>query len=184
MGYKMGIPKTEATNIQAMAGFENSDHEDIRNSSLNEAKPVMPNKQNENKWKATHDDYVKVVRADVKPVLYSGIDLNDFVFNVVKALQNISHVKYYGINVLCDVLQGVVSKKISDNKLDNILEYGVYKELPYEIVRNSIEWMITEHFILRTKGEYPVLHSTYEGLHYSEFITEARLENLKKYLEQ
>ena len=184
MGYKMEIPKTEATNIQAMAGFEYSDHEDIRNISLNETKPFMPNKQNENKWKATHGDYVKVVRAGIKSVLYSGIDLNDFVFNVVKALQNISRVKYYGINVLCDVLRGVVSKKISDNKLDKIPEYGVYKELPYEIVRNCIEWMITEHYILRTKGEYPVLHSTYEGLHYSEFITEVRLENLKKYLEQ
>ena len=110
--------------------------------------------------------------------------LNDFVFNAVKALQNISRVKYYGTNVLCDVLRGVVSKKISGNKLDKIPEYGMYKELPFEKVKNIVGWMITEHFILRTKGDYPVLHSTYEGLHYSEFITEAGLEKLKKYLEQ
>ena len=184
MGYKMETPKTETANVQVMTDFKKPDYEDVKTISLNEAKTVIPNKQNENKWKATHDDYVKVVRADVKPVLYFGIDLNDFVFNAVKALQNISRVKYYGTNVLCDVLRGEKKKKISGNKLDKIPEYGMYKELPFEKVKNIVGWMITEHFILRTKGDYPVLHSTYEGLHYSEFITEAGLEKLKKYLEQ
>ncbi|MCM1057122.1 MAG: hypothetical protein NC517_05885 [Firmicutes bacterium] len=33
-----------------------------------------------------------------------------------------------------------------------------------------------EHLILKTKEKYSVLHSTYEGLHYSE--------KLKKYLEE
>jgi len=37
---------------------------------------------------------------------------------------------------------------------------------------------------LKTKGRYPVLHSTYEGLHYSEIITQNKLKKLKKYLEE
>ena len=57
------------------------------------------------------------------------------------------------------------------------------KNLPYDTVRAVIEWMILEHYILQTKGKYPVLHSTYEGLHYSENITDGKLKKLKKYLE-
>ena len=56
--------------------------------------------------------------------------------------------------------------------------------MSYERVRSIIEWMIAEHYILKTKGKYPVLHSTYEGLHYSETITENKLKKLKKYLEE
>ena len=36
----------------------------------------------------------------------------------------------------------------------------------------------------KTKGKYPVLHSTYEGLHYSEKVTVSKLKRLKKYLEE
>lgn len=38
--------------------------------------------------------------------------------------------------------------------------------------------------MLKTKERYPVLHSTYDGLHYSEYITEGKLKKLKKYLEE
>ena len=42
--------------------------------------------------------------------------------------------------------------------------------------------MITQQLILQTKERYPVLHSTYNGLHYSEFITEDKLKKLRKFL--
>lgn len=56
--------------------------------------------------------------------------------------------------------------------------------MSFETIRSIIEWMISEHLLLKTKGKYPVLHSTYEGLHYSEFVTGEKLEILKKYLEE
>ncbi len=46
-----------------------------------------------------------------------------------------------------------------------------------------VEWMIENHFILKTKGQYPVLHPTYEGMHYDEIVTGGMLKRLKKYLE-
>ena len=67
--------------------------------------------------------------------------------------------------------------------MDKIPEYGIYKSLPTDVVRNVVDWMISEHYILKTKGKYPVLHSTYEGLHYSESITEGKLKKLKEQLE-
>ena len=49
------------------------------------------------------------------------------------------------------------------------------------IVEDTLETCY--NYILKTKGKYPVLHSTYEGLHYSESITEGKLKKLKIQLE-
>lgn len=38
--------------------------------------------------------------------------------------------------------------------------------------------------MLRTKERYPVLHPTYDGLHYGETMTKRQLEKLKTYLEE
>lgn len=134
------------------------------------------------KWNAKDDDYVEIIRAEVNPVLYGELDLNDVVFNIVKAWQNVSRIKFYGMTVFCEVLCGEENKRIQDNKLDKIPEYGIYKTLSGDAVRTVVDWMISEHYILKTKGKYPVLHSTYEGLHYSESITEGKLKKLKKQL--
>lgn len=130
------------------------------------------------------DDFIIIQRADLKPVVYNELDLNELIFTVVKALQNVSRVRFYGVSMLADVLRGVDNKRISDNRLDKIPEYGVLKKLSGETVKSVIEWMISEHLILKTKERYPVLHSTYEGLHYSEVMTEGKLKRLKKYLEE
>ncbi len=133
--------------------------------------------------KAVKDDYVEIIRADIDPVMYGDYDLNGVVYTVVKALQNVSRVRFYGVTMLTDILKGTDSKRVSDNKLDKTPEFGSMKDLPRETIQAVIEWMLSERLILKTKGNYPVLHSTYEGLHYSEIITEGKLKKLKKYLE-
>ena len=188
MGYKMEAPSADhlmsyATWISnAVENTSTVESEAQKEASVkSNQKTQVP--QGEIKWNAKDDDFVKVVRADVKPVLYGEIDLNDVVFNIVKALQNVSRIKFYGITVFCEVLCGAENKRIQDNRLDKIPEYGIYKNLPVDTVRTVVDWMISEHYILKTKGKYPVLHSTYEGLHYSESITEGKLKKLKKQLE-
>lgn len=115
--------------------------------------------------------------------MYGNYDLNDLVFTVVKALQNVSRVRFYGAAVLANVLKGTDNKRIFEDKLDKIPEFAALTDMPYETIKAIMEWMISEHLILKTKGKYPVLHSTYEGLHYSEVITEGKLKKLKNYLE-
>lgn len=134
--------------------------------------------------KGLKDDYIEIVRADLEPVLYEDYDLNDLIFTIVKALQNISREKFYGMTVLVEVLKGTDSEKIFKNQLHAVEEFGTLKEMPYETIESVVDWMISEHLILKTKGKYPVLHSTYEGLHYSEKITDQKLIELKKYLEE
>lgn len=130
------------------------------------------------------DDYVEIQKANVADVLYNEWNLNDVVYNILNALQNISRIRYYGMTMLIDVLRGVNSKRIFDNKLDKLSEFGIYKEMPRESIQSIVEWMLSEQYILKTKGKYPVLHSTYEGNHYSESMAESKLIELKKYLEK
>ena len=130
------------------------------------------------------DDFVEVRRADLEPVLYAEYDLNELIFTIVKALQNVSRNKFYGVTILVDVLKGANNKKIFENQLHLVTEFGALKEIPHETIVAVIDWMISEHLILKTKGKYPVLHSTYEGLHYSEKVTAPKLKQLKKYLEE
>lgn len=132
----------------------------------------------------TKDDYINVARAELEPVMYGENNLNEVIFTVVNALQNISKEKFYGITILTEVLMGIDSSRIYHNGLDRIPEFRALPNLPYETIKAVIEWMIQEHLILKTKCRYPVLHSTYEGLHYSEVITEKKLQELKKYLEE
>lgn len=103
---------------------------------------------------------------------------------MLKALQNVSKDKFYGVTILVDVLRGANNKKIFENQLHTVEEFGALKEMPHETIVSVIEWMISEHLMLKTKGKYPVLHSTYEGLHYSEKVTAQKMKNLKKYLEE
>lgn len=128
------------------------------------------------------DDYVEIQKANISGITYEEWNLNNVLFDILNALQNVSTIRYYGITMLIDILQGIESKRIFENKLDKIPQFGIYKEMPRETIQSIVEWMIREHYILKTKERYPVLHSTYEGLHYSETITEGKLKKLKKYL--
>lgn len=130
------------------------------------------------------EDTVNILKADLPEVLYSEWNLNDVLYNILNALQNVSNVRYYGVSMLVDILRGADSKRIFDNHLDKVPEFGLYKEMPRETIQSIIEWMIKEKYILKTKERYPVLHSTNEGLHYSENITVHKLKKLKKYLEE
>ena len=188
MGYKMEEPApdhlmTYTSNItNAVNDAKNAANKRIHDSTVKAGQGIAT-PQEEVKWNAQDDDFIDVIRAEVKPVLYGELDLNDVIFNIVKALQNVSRIKFYGMTVFCEVLCGVENKRIQDNKLDKIPEYGIFKSLSIDTVSVALDWMISEHYILKTKGKYPVLHSTYEGLHYSESITEGKLKKLKKELE-
>ena len=130
------------------------------------------------------DDYVEIEKTTAASVRYKRWILNNVVDTVLRALQDVSKVRYYGVTMLTDILRGANSKRILDNGLETVPEYGMLKEIPRETIQNIIEWLINEHYILKTKEKYPVLHSTYEGLHYSESLTETKLEELKAYLEK
>jgi DNA helicase-4 len=67
--------------------------------------------------------------------------------------------------------------------LDKLPEYGKLRYVRREDVVAIIEWLIENKFILRTRHpQYPVLHPTYEGIHYAETMTAEKLRALKNVL--
>ena len=145
----------------------------IKNSKL-QTKTAKPEYQESN----------NIEKANIKPVFYAKKDLNDVLYTVLHCLSHISEKKYYGITVLVDVLRGSKSKKIMDAGLNHIAEYASLKEIDRESLVAIVEWAIDNHFILQTKGMYPVLHPTYEGTHYNETITANKLKKLLDYLQR
>ncbi len=130
------------------------------------------------------DDDIVIKEADFTPITYRNMDLNKVVYITLSALQKVSDYRYYGITMLVDVLAGSKTKRILETKLNSIYQFGKLKELQKNDIRSVIEWLIENHYILKTKGLYPVLHLTYDGMHYDEKMTLKQLKQLKRYLEE
>lgn len=84
-------------------------------------------------------DGVQIQRAELRPVIYNEFNLNELIFTVVKALQNVSCVRYYIVKMRTDILKGTETKRIFDNSLHKIPEFGSLRELPYETVQSIVE---------------------------------------------
>lgn len=124
-----------------------------------------------------------IQRAETDVVMFQNINLNDCIFTILQCLSHISEKHYYGVTILVDVLRGAQSKRITDAELDKIPEYGKLGMLDRESVVCIVEWLLEQHYILKTKHpKYPVLHPTYEGMHYKESITEELLKELEEKL--
>lgn len=124
-----------------------------------------------------------IQRAETDVVMFQNINLNDCIFTILQCLSHISEKHYYGVTILVDVLRGAQSKRITDAELDKIPEYGKLGMLDRESVVCIVEWLLEQHYILKTKHpKYPVLHPTYEGMHYKESITEELLKELAEKL--
>lgn len=114
---------------------------------------------------------------------YKGYDLMDLSRNVISCLSHISENYYFGVSVLISVLRCENRKQIVKYNLNEVPEYGMYSNMSRDDVRAIIQWMIDNHYMLKTKAKYPVLHPTYNGNHFEKCITKKQLKNLKKYLE-
>jgi DNA helicase-4 len=151
------------------------------------AKDIPPKYDHSNatenkKVNVTNEVPTVINKAKIKSIAYGESDLNDIVHKVLLCLSHVSEKRYYGITTLVDVLRGAQSKKITEADLDKVSEYASLNGVNREDLVAIIEWLIENHYILKTKGMYPVLHPTYEGLHYDETITANKLKKLSDYL--
>jgi DNA helicase-4 len=146
------------------------------------AKPMSPHTKPSVREASKPIVYDVIPKAKTKAFSFEEADLNDVAHTVIQCLSNISAKRYYGVNILIDVLRGASSKRIQEAQLDDIPEYGALKHVRRETLTYIVEWLIEQNFILKTKGMYPVLHPTYNGQHYAETMTNAKLKNLSEYL--
>ena len=127
---------------------------------------------------------VTIPEAQGKSVIYKGVDLNYVIHTILQCLSEVSEKRYYGVTVLVDILRGSKNQRITNAELNALSKYGALSNVSREDLEVIIEWLIEKHFILQTKGQYPVLHLTYDGEHYNEKITKQALNKLLKLLSE
>lgn len=120
---------------------------------------------------------------DLSDVSFKGQDLMELARNTVNCLGHISENYYFGITVLICVLRGGKTKQIIKHKLNEVPEYGIYADMSRDDMRAVVQWMLNNHYMLKTKAKYPVLHPTYDGNHFDECITKKQIRELKRYLD-
>ena len=125
----------------------------------------------------------EVVKAVINSRKQIYIDLNETIYTILACLSEISKIHFFGITMLADVLRGSENKKIKSYKLNDSKYYGSLSNVDRNILVTIIEWMVDNRYIRKTKGLYPVLHPTYEGIHYRETVTTQKLVGLKKRIE-
>ncbi len=126
--------------------------------------------------------YIKM--AEVDEIFYKNANLNYVVHTILQCVSDMSAKQYYGVTVLIDILRGSHSQRIEQKKLDQLEQHGALNNLSRDDLETIVEWMLDMHFILKTKGPYPVLHPTYEGTHYNETLTSSALMKLHNKLKQ
>ena len=146
--------------------------------------PDVKNEQSAARNIVATDGNTKDMKAsDSSDMSFKGQDLMELARNTVNCLGHISENYYFGITVLISVLRGGKRKQIIKHKLNEVPEYGIYADMSRDDIRAIVQWMINNHYMLKTKAKYPVLHPTYDGNHFDECITKKQIKELKKYLE-
>lgn len=156
----------------------------INQQMVDRTKAYMPIPTKEQITKsAPKKEFIQIQKADITGVTYQGKELDEIVHMILQCYYHISETKYYGVHRLVDVLRGAHSKQVVNAYLDKVPEYGALKDLCREDLMTIIDWLIDNHYLLKTQHPmYPVLHPTYEGLHYSETITKNQLQKLNQLL--
>lgn len=121
-------------------------------------------------------------KSDAKVPEYDDIDLYGILAIILNCLNHISEKNYYGVTMLIDVLKGSQNKKIIQVGLNGVPEYASLRMMERDYLTLIVDWLIQNHYILKTKGLYPVLHPTYDGIHYKETITAKKIKDLSDYL--
>ena len=112
------------------------------------------------------------------------MDLNQSLAAILQCLSDISVKHYYGSETLIDVLRGDAGVEKKSPDLMFVEGFGKLNEIERNDLHFIIEWLIAKGFIRRTKERNPVLHPTYNGIHYSETMNESLLKELRGQLEK
>lgn len=107
------------------------------------------------------------------------VDVYDMARVILECISALSLRKFYNKETVTDVLQGASTTVIQKDKLQTIPQYGVLQHRHRQVILDCIEFLLQNHFLLQTKhARYPVLHITYEGNHYAEYMTDTMVKRL------
>ncbi|HIX28139.1 MAG TPA: UvrD-helicase domain-containing protein [Candidatus Blautia stercoravium] len=116
--------------------------------------------------------------------VYKGHSLLEIAGTVLQCLVHISEKKFYNETILIRTLCGSSDKRILQDGLEKLPEYGNLSYLGFSNVGKVVDWLLGQHYMLETKGANPVLHITNEGLHYKEHMTPGKMKGLSDVLDE
>lgn len=122
-------------------------------------------------------------KEETKKIMYMGFDLYEVIKGILQCLEHISVNRYYSTTILIATVRGINRKQMERDNLKSVPEFGMFAEMKRDDICAIVQWLIDNHFILRTKEYYSKLHPTYAGRHFEETATLKRLKDMKKYLE-
>jgi len=111
------------------------------------------------------------------------MNMEEVVKSILKCYMHISEKRFFGITVLVNTLRGSKSKELAKYGLTDVEEYGCCSGMSAPELKAIIQWLLDNHFLLKTRGPYPVLHMTSEGNNYEEELTPQKIKKLIKYLD-
>ncbi|WP_326514808.1 DNA helicase RecQ [Clostridium intestinale] len=89
---------------------------------------------------------------------FNNEELIDFTLEAQKILSCVYRTKEsYGISVLVDILRGVRGPKIVQNQLINISTFGIMKEYSSGYIKDIINKLLEEKYVLLKEGTYSIL---------------------------
>lgn len=172
------------------ANYENMNYEGMNYQSMNNRNPQAARESGEGKqpphtnWEKERMEETKTKKVDQSRYPhYRNHSLLDIAGTALQCLVSISAKKYYSATILVRTLSGSSDKRILQDKLNLLPEYGNLSWLDRGSIRKTVKWLIDKHYILETKGAYPVLHITNEGLHYKEHMTPGNMRSLLSLLD-
>ena len=164
--------------------LSNVNDENTKKEIITNRRSSTRNNNSDNSIHGTNaPDEAVIKKPDIEGVIYKDNNLNDIVFYILTCTVHMNVSKFYGIDVLIEILHGEKTDRIKKLQFNLLPEYGKLARLSKFEIKDIISWLTEEGFLLETREAYPVLHSTYNGLHYGEIITKNKLQKLKKYLE-
>lgn len=165
-----------------MMGYDTSEVENTAyvHSTLEIKTEYEKNKlsQYEN-WEKNIIENEKIEKFDnLKFPIYNNHSILEIAGTVLQCLVNISEKKYYSDTILIRTLYGSSDRRILQDKLNLVSEYGKLSYLDRKSIRKVVDWLIDKHYILKVKAPSPVLHITNEGLHYKDNMTPRNMKSL------
>lgn len=161
------------------AAFSNSIFRNPKDAQEDQNAPHSISNRQNTEWEKDLMEATKAKEVDdSKYPIYNGHSLLEIAGTALQCLVSISAEKYYNDTILIRTLRGSSDQRILQNKLYLVPEYGGLSYLDRALIRKTLNWLIEKHFIIETKGAWPVLHITNQGLHYKEHMTPRNMKSL------
>lgn len=178
--------KSDTNPIQSNknSSFKTANIEEAKKQNIQELEQVVPvsiieptNVITEEESPFSQKEIIELLEKEPNQYNYEKI-----VSVTLECLKEISEMRFYGISVLRDTLQGQKTQTIQDAGFDSISEFGSLSFMKTAQISAVIQWLIDNHFMIQTKGKFSKLHVTYEGNHLEESLTPLKLKHLAKYV--